>query len=508
MTRKPDNPPAISPTREEDYAEWYQQVIRAADLAENAPVRGCMVIKPWGYAIWEEIKSYLDARIKDTGHQNVYFPLFIPLSFLEREAAHVQGFAKECAVVTHHRLEEKDGKLVPAGELEEPLIVRPTSETIIGDTFSRWVQSWRDLPLLINQWANVVRWEMRTRLFLRTTEFLWQEGHTVHATAQEARDEAQRMLNVYRELAEEVLAIPVILGEKSPGERFPGAEHTYTFEMMMQDRKALQAGTSHDLGQNFSKAFNIRFNTADGNLEYGYMTSWGSTTRLIGALIMTHADDDGLRLPPRIAPYHVVIIPVLVKPEMQEEVLAYAEKIRASLAALVFCGKPVRVHVDKREMRGGDKNWDWIKKGVPLRIEVGPRDVVSQKCMLTRRDKAHTEKENVTIEHLISSLSSILSNIQETYFSQALEFQKRHTHRDITTFEELKAFFTPQNEDRPEIHGGFVVAKWCGDPESEAKLADLKITIRCLPFEQSGTEGRCCLTGKSATLDAVFAKAY
>ena len=499
---------AITPTRSADYAEWYQQVIIAADMAENAPVRGCMIIKPWGYAIWEQIQSYLDRRIKETGHQNVYFPLFIPLSFLEKEAAHVQGFAKECAVVTHHRLEEKDGKLIPASPLEEPLIVRPTSETIIGDAFSRWAKSWRDLPILINQWANVVRWEMRTRLFLRTSEFLWQEGHSVHATAEEAKEEAERMLKVYCELAQEVLAIPVIAGEKSEGERFPGAESTYTFEMMMQDRKALQAGTSHYMGQNFAKAFNIRFNTKEEKLEYGYTSSFGSTTRLVGSIIMTHGDDDGLRLPPRISPYHVVIIPIIPKPEKEAEVLAYVEKIKAELATQSFCGRPLAIHIDKRDMRGGEKNWEWIKKGVPLRIEVGPRDVESQSVMLARRDKEPQEKLSLKYAELVASTLSILEEIQKNYFQTAQKQLQTNTRRDIHTFDELKAFFTPKNEEKPEIHGGFVIAKWCGDTKTEEMLKELKITIRCLPFEQSGTSGTCILTGKPATLDAVFAKSY
>jgi prolyl-tRNA synthetase len=499
---------AISPKRGEDYAEWYQQVIVAADLAENAPVRGCMVIKPWGYSIWEEIKNYLDKRIKETGHQNVYFPLFIPLSFLEKEAAHVEGFAKECAVVTHHRLEEKDGKLVPASPLEEPLVVRPTSETIIGDAFSRWVKSWRDLPLLINQWANVVRWEMRTRLFLRTTEFLWQEGHTVHATAKEAKEESLRMLEVYRELAEEVLAIPVILGEKSEGERFPGAENTFTFEMMMQDRKALQAGTSHYLGQNFAKAFNIRFNDKESELQYGYTTSWGVTTRLIGALIMSHADDDGLRLPPRISPYHVVIIPIVPKPEKEAEVMRYVDELKKELEGHHFFGRALAVHVDKRDMRGGDKSWDWVKKGVPVRVEIGPRDVEAGAITYARRDMEPQEKQTVYRPEFVQTVTGNLSEIQDTYFQQVEAYREVHTRRDIHTFEELKAFFTPKNEEKPEIHGGFVVAKWCQDPATEEMLKELKVTIRCLPFKQSGTHGHCVLTGKKATVDAVFAKAY
>jgi prolyl-tRNA synthetase len=499
---------AITPTREEDYAEWYQQVIKAADLAENSPVRGCMVIKPWGWSIWELIRDALDRRIKETGHQNAYFPLFIPLSFLEKEAQHVQGFAKECAVVTHHRLEEQNGRLIPTGPLEEPLVLRPTSETIIGDAFSRWVQSWRDLPLLINQWANVVRWELRPRLFMRTAEFLWQEGHTVHANEQEARVETERMLEVYREIAEEHLAIPVVLGEKSEGERFPGAVNTYCLEAMMQDKKALQAGTSHYLGQNFSKAFNIRFDTKDGGLDYGYTTSWGVTTRLIGALIMTHSDDDGLRLPPKIAPYHAVIIPILNKPERAGEVLAYAESIKKKLAEHTFEGRPITCHIDSRDLGGGEKKWEWVKKGVPLRIEVGPRDLDNSSCMVARRDKAPSDKNAVALDSLVKSVGDFLGEIQTKYYTQAQDFQRANTHTNITTFEELKAFFTPKNADKPEIHGGFVLAKWCGDKATEEMLADLKITIRCLPLKQSGTQGTCILTGRPATLDAIFAKSY
>lgn len=499
---------AIRPTRAEDYSEWYQQVIKAADLAENSPVRGCMVIKPWGWSIWELIRDQLDRRIKETGHQNAYFPLFIPLSFLEKEAQHVQGFAKECAVVTHHRLEELNGKLVPTAPLEEPLIIRPTSETIIGDAFSRWVQSWRDLPLLINQWANVVRWELRPRLFMRTTEFLWQEGHTVHATEQEAREETERMLGVYREVVEEHLAVPVIPGEKTEGERFPGAVNTYTIEAMMQDRKALQAGTSHYLGQNFSKVFNIRFNTKDAKLEYGYTTSWGITTRLIGALIMTHSDDDGLRLPPRVAPYHAVIIPIVNKPERAADVLAYANKLKAELAAHTFAGRSIVCHIDSRDLRGGEKNWEWIKKGVPLRIEVGPRDLDNQACVVTRRDQATSQKATLSTQNFAPQIIDILNQMQQSYYTQAVEIQRTHTRTDLTTFEELKAFFTPKNADKPEIHGGFVLAKWCGDPASEQSLADLKLSIRCIPLKQSGTQGVCILTGRPASLDVIFAKSY
>ncbi|MCB0324220.1 MAG: proline--tRNA ligase, partial [Bdellovibrionales bacterium] len=366
---------AITPTRSEDYPEWYQQVIRAAEMAENSPVRGCMVIKPWGWGIWENIQQALDHRIKATGHENAYFPLFIPVSFLEKEAKHVEGFAKECAVVTHHRLEERDGKLIPTGELEEPLIVRPTSETIIGDSFSKWIKSYRDLPLLINQWANVVRWEMRPRLFLRTAEFLWQEGHTAHADEADARREVQVAIDMYRELVEDELAIPVIIGEKPESERFPGAVATFSLEAMMQDRKALQAGTSHYLGQNFARAQNIRFLNAEGNLEFAHTTSWGVSTRLIGGMIMTHGDDDGLRVPPRVAPKHAVLLPVVPKPEFEGKVFEAVDRLHADLQGVSYHGRPLVVQVDRRDIRGGEKNWQWIKKGIPIRIEMGPRDI-------------------------------------------------------------------------------------------------------------------------------------
>lgn len=508
MDAKVKEKSAISPTREEDYPEWYQQIIKAADMAENSPVRGCMVIKPWGYGIWENIQRQLDDRIKATGHQNAYFPLFIPLSFFEKEAQHVSGFAKECAVVTHHRLEEKEGRLVPAGELEEPLVVRPTSETIIGDSFSRWVESYRDLPLLINQWANVVRWEMRPRIFLRTTEFLWQEGHTVHSTAEEAFAETKMMLEVYRSFIEDVLAIPVIQGEKSPGERFPGAENTFTLEAMMQDRKALQSCTSHYLGQNFAKASNIRFSNRDGQLEYAYTTSWGMTTRLIGSLIMCHGDDDGLRLPPGIAPKQIVIIPVVPKPELEAEVFAYAERLAARLREQSFQGQALKVELDKREKRGGEKNWEWIKKGIPVRLEVGPRDIEGQMVTLARRDRSPKEKEQISFNQLPQEIVRVLEEIQHNYYQQALTYRDAHIYRDLKTFEEMREFFIPKNEDKPEIHGGFVIAKWCGDPKTEEMLSELKVTIRCLPLQQSGTVGRCILTGREATLDAVFAKSY
>ena len=502
MTQKKKT--AIQPTRSEDYAAWYQEVIKAADLAENAAVRGCMIIKPWGWSIWENIRDILDKRIKETGHQNVYFPLFIPLSFLQKEADHLSGFAKECAVVTHHRLEEHGGKLCPAGPLEEPLVVRPTSEAIIGDAFSRWIQSYRDLPLVMNQWANVVRWEMRPRLFLRTSEFLWQEGHTAHETEKEAEEETLKMLGMYREFVEGSLAIPAVVGKKSEGEKFPGAVDTYTLEAMMQDGKALQLGTSHYLGQNFAKSFNIRFNARDEELEYVYTTSWGITTRLIGALIMTHSDDDGLRLPPKIAPYHVVILPVIPKDESRESVMQYVAKIKHQIEACSFNGHSIVVHVDDRDMRGGEKKWYWVKKGTPLRIEVGPRDVEKGQFVLCRRDQEVSEKAFITLDD-IKNLPEILDKIHEGYFSRAKTFLQENIVSDLTTLDEMKAFFA--KEEKGALLG-FVRAKWCKNPETEEKLKELKITIRCLPLDQSGTEGTCILTGKPATCDAIFAKAY
>lgn len=499
---------AIQPNRTTDYPEWYQQVIKAAELAENSPVRGCMVIKPWGYGIWERLQQELDRRIKDTGHENAYFPLFIPLSFLEKEATHVTGFAKECAVVTHHRLEERNGKLIPTGELDEPLIVRPTSETIIGESFSKWVQSYRDLPLLINQWANVVRWEMRTRLFLRTAEFLWQEGHTVHATEECAMKETLLILEMYRSFVEDVLAMPVISGEKPPHERFPGAERTYCIEAMMQDRKALQAGTSHYLGQNFAKGSNIKFLNEQGIEEFAHTTSWGVSTRLIGGLIMTHGDDDGMRVPPRVAPKHVVILPVIPKADATAKVMEYADKVANSLRGIRYEDAPLVVHVDRRDIRGGDKNWQWIKRGIPVRIEVGPRDIDSGSVMLYRRDKGHKEKEQVSLSDLPGKICPILSEIQVNYFNAAKKFQAENLIEDIKNFEDFKGYFTPKNEDKPEIHGGFVKAKWNGDPASLDKIADMKVTVRCMPLEQSGSTGKCVLTGKDASHEYIFAKTY
>lgn len=500
---------AISPTREENYAEWYQQVVRAADLAEHSPVRGCMVIKPWGYSIWENIQRNLDAMFKATGHQNVYFPLFLPLSYLEKEAEHVEGFAKECAVVTHHRLEiGKEGKLIPAGPLEEPLILRPTSETMFGEMASQWIQSYRDLPLLLNQWCNVVRWEMRTRLFLRTTEFLWQEGHTVHATKEEAWEEVVRMLDVYEKFARTYLAIPFIKGEKTESERFPGAVSTLTIEGMMQDRKALQAGTSHFLGQNFAKAHKIRFRDADGEEKYGWTTSWGSTTRLIGALVMTHSDDDGFVVPPRIASTHIVIIPVMHKEETRGKVLDYCRTLANALRDISYHGQPLGVIVDEREMTGGEKLWHWVKKGVPIRLEVGPRDIDKDAVMLGKRNLPAKKTESMAREVVIKEIATLLDEIQIDLYEKAFEFRNSHIKK-IDSKEEFYAFFTPKNSEEPEIHGGFALSHWSGEKEVEEQVKkDLSVTIRCIPLDSEEEEGRCVITNKKSKRRVIFAKSY
>lgn len=499
---------AISPTRAEDYPEWYQQVIRAADLAENSDVRGCMVIKPWGWALWENMQRVLDGMFKATGHENAYFPLFIPLSFLQKEAEHVEGFAKECAVVTHHRLvQQPDGKLVPdpASQLEEPLIVRPTSETIIGATYARWVQSYRDLPILINQWANVVRWEMRTRLFLRTAEFLWQEGHTAHATEQEAREETMRMLGVYADFAENWMAMPVVQGEKTAGERFPGAVATYAIEAMMQDRKALQAGTSHFLGQNFSRAQEIRFQDRQGQLQYAWTTSWGVSTRLVGALVMTHSDDDGLVLPPRLAPKQIVLLPIYRSDAERSSVMPYVLSLKAELEDQTYAGEKVRVLLDDRDIRGGEKNWYHIKRGVPLRAEIGPKDIAQEAVFLARRDTG--EKGSVPRRALVSEIAQRLTQIQDNLFARARKLRDEHT-RPINTKEEFLEFFTPKNEEKPEIHGGFALCHISEGPELDEFLKQHKVTIRCLPLEFPYEEGSCFLTGRPSRRRAVLAKAY
>lgn len=499
---------AITPTRHDDFPEWYQQVIKAADLAENSEVRGCMVIKPWGYALWEGMQAVLDRMFKATGHRNAYFPLFIPLSYLEKEAAHVEGFAKECAVVTHHRLEAKDGKLVPSGALSEPLVVRPTSETIIGAAYARWVKSWRDLPILLNQWANVVRWEMRPRLFLRTAEFLWQEGHTAHETEAEAREETMKMLRVYESFARDYLAIPVLSGEKSEGERFPGAVQTYCIEAMVQDRKAIQAGTSHFLGQNFSKASGIQFQGRDGAVEHAWTTSWGVSTRLIGTLIMAHADDDGLVLPPRIAPAHVVIIPITPKEDSRAAVLEAAENLAAALRKSRYHDDPVQVEIDARDIGGGVKSWEWIKKGVPIRIEIGPRDLAQGTVALSRRDKPPKEKAFVPAADVPGQVPAILTEIQDALLARATAFRDSQM-KVMDSKEDFYAFFTPKNAAKPEIHGGFALAHWNGSAKVEEEIKnDLKVTIRCLPFEESPEAGTCIFTGEPSRQRVVWAKSY
>ncbi|MBX9656243.1 proline--tRNA ligase [bacterium] len=499
---------AITPTREEDYPEWYQQVVKGADLAENSPVRGCMVIKPWGWGIWENMQRVLDRAFKETGHVNAYFPLFIPLSFFEREAQHVEGFAKECAVVTHHRLEpDGEGGLKPAGPLEEPLVVRPTSETIIGETYAKWVQSYRDLPILINQWANVVRWEMRPRVFLRTAEFLWQEGHTAHATKEEALEETMKMLDVYADFAENVMAVPVIKGEKTPAERFPGAVNTLCIEAVMQDRKALQAGTSHFLGQNFSKASNIQFLNAEGKQEFAWTTSWGVSTRLIGALIMVHSDDDGLVLPPRLAPKHVVLLPIYRDASERSGVLEYVNDLANELRHVPYFDGKIQVEVDDRDIRGGDKVWQHIKKGVPLRVEVGPRDIQSNSVFVGRRDQGPKEKKAVPRDEFVATVAKTLDDIQTSLFNKAAALRESVMH-PVDSLVEFEAYFTPKNPDKPEIHGGFALAHWADDPAVEEKLKELKVTARCIPLAGPEEPGKCIFTGKPSNKRVVFAKAY
>ncbi len=496
---------AITPRRSENYPEWYQQVIIAADMAENSPVRGCMVIKPWGYAIWEQIQGDLDRRFKATGHVNAYFPLLIPLSYLEKEASHVEGFAKECAVVTHHRLiDDGKGGLKPDGELDEPLVIRPTSETIIGAMYAKWVKSYRDLPILINQWANVMRWEMRTRLFLRTSEFLWQEGHTAHATANEAIDETLLMLDVYSDFANEILALPVIKGEKPSFERFPGAVNTYCIEAMMQDCKAVQAGTSHFLGQNFSKAAEIQFTNQEGSIEYVWTTSWGVTTRLIGALIMTHSDDDGLVLPPRVAPQHIVIIPIYKNEEEKQKVIDYCNNLKKTLNNTYYHYQELRVQIDSRDIRGGEKTWQWVKKGVPIRLEIGPRDIENNSVFMARRDKSPKDKQSIGLQSFIEQATTVLDEIQLELFNRAKLFINSHTF-EVNSLEEFTKFFTEDNN----ISGGFVTCYAADDSVIEDFIKPLKVTARCIPLEQvDNASGVCIFTGKTVNKRMVFAKAY
>jgi prolyl-tRNA synthetase len=506
MAKQPKH--AIQPTRAEDYPEWYQQVVKGADLAEMSDVRGCMVIKPWGFALWENMQRVLDQMFKDTGHENAYFPLFIPMSFLEKEAEHVEGFAKECAVVTHHRLEPgPDGGLVPAAPLDEPLVVRPTSETIIGATYARWVQSYRDLPILINQWANVVRWEMRTRMFLRTTEFLWQEGHTVHATHDEAMEETLRILDLYADFAENYMAIPVIKGEKTADERFPGAVATYSIEALLQDRKALQMGTSHFLGQNFSRAQEIKFQDQNGEEVYAWTTSWGVSTRLIGGLIMMHSDDDGLVLPPRLAPAQVVILPIYRDADQRSRVLDYCTTLKQELEDQRFAGVPIRVRLDDRDLRGGEKQWQHIKRGVPIRLEIGPRDVEAAAAMLGRRDMPVREKASLARDAVVAGMAKMLEEIQTGLYQRAVQLRESATLQ-FDDLGEFEAFFTPRNRDKPEIHGGLAECHFCECPTMAQKLAALRATVRCVPLQAGDRERPCLFCGRPTCRVGFIAKAY
>jgi prolyl-tRNA synthetase len=485
--------------RSEDYSKWYNELVVKADLAENSAVRGCMVIKPYGYAIWEKMQAELDRMFKETGHQNAYFPLFIPKSLFEAEEKNAEGFAKECAVVTHYRLQndpDQPGKLRvdPKAKLEEELVVRPTSEAVIWNTYKGWIQSYRDLPILINQWANVVRWEMRTRLFLRTAEFLWQEGHTAHATKQEALDEAKQMNQVYADFVENFMAIPVIQGAKTESERFAGAEETYCIEALMQDGKALQAGTSHFLGQNFAKAFDVKFMTKEGSQAHVWATSWGVSTRLMGALIMTHSDDQGLVLPPNLAPYHVVIVPIYKSEDQLNAISTVADTIMTSLRA-----KNISVKYDNRTtQRPGAKFAQYELQGVPLRIAIGPNDLENGTVELARRDTL--SKETIDLEELQSKVTQLIAEIQDALYVKALKFRDQH----ITLVDDFEAF-----KATLETKGGFVSAHWDGSEETEQKIKELtKASIRCIPMDASQEEGKCVFSGAPSKQRVLFAKAY
>jgi prolyl-tRNA synthetase len=484
-------------SKEENYAQWYNDLVLKSGLAENSAVRGCMVIKPYGYAIWEKMKNELDRMFKETGHENAYFPLFIPKSFFSREADHVEGFAKECAVVTHYRLktDEVNGGLIvdPEAKLEEELIVRPTSETIIWNTYKNWIQSYRDLPILINQWANVVRWEMRTRLFLRTTEFLWQEGHTAHATRKEAEDETMQMVRVYQEFAEKFLGIPVIVGHKTDSEKFAGAIETLTIEALMQDGKALQAGTSHFLGQNFAKAFDVKYTNREGKLDHVWATSWGMTTRMIGALIMAHSDNHGLILPPKVAPIQVVIVPIYRGEDEFPAIAEVANRIKAQLTAL-----GISVKFDDRDTyKPGWKFAEYELKGVPVRLALGPRDIENGNVELARRDTL--EKKVLPQEGIAPYIQQLLDEIQDSIYQKALTFRSDSTHK-VETWEELL--------DVLNNKGGFALAHWDGTTESEDRIKATKATIRCLPLDAEEETGVCVVSGKPSKRRVVIAKAY
>jgi prolyl-tRNA synthetase len=503
------------PVSRENFPEWYQAAVRDGDMAETSPVRGCMVIKPWGWGVWERIQAELDARIKDTGHENCYFPLFIPMSFLAKEAEHVEGFAKEMAVVTHHRLKNVNGELVvdPAAKLEEPLIVRPTSETIIGDAFQRWIKSYRDLPLLINQWANVVRWEMRTRLFLRTTEFLWQEGHTAHVDRDDAMAETLKMLEVYREFAENILAIPVVAGEKPANERFPGADNTYSIEAMMQDGKALQAGTSHYLGTHFAKAQNIQFQSKEGQLEYAHTTSWGVSTRLIGGVIMTHGDDDGLRMPPKIAPRQIVIVPMLRDKPEDKELLDYCAALEKDLKA-----SSIRVLVDAKPIKSAEKRWNWVRRGAPIIVEMGGRDAASGNVTFMRRDKlrdgdkviSHTQPR----DEFVAGAAALLDDIQSNLFAEAKARLDGNIVTGIKSFEALADYFgAAEADDEGGVFKGWAYVAWSKPDGAKLeaiaeRLKALKLTIRNAPLDQRPVDGSCLFTGDPAREHVLIGRAY
>ena len=488
------------PKRSEDYSLWYNELVKKADLAENSPVRGCMVIKPYGYSIWEKMQAELDRMFKETGHSNAYFPLFIPKSFLSKEASHVEGFAKECAVVTHYRLknaEDGSGVIVdPEAKLEEELIVRPTSETVIWSTYKNWIQSYRDLPLLVNQWANVVRWEMRTRLFLRTTEFLWQEGHTAHATAEEAMSETVQMMNIYAQFSEEFMALPVVKGKKTASERFAGADETLCIEALMQDGKALQAGTSHFLGQNFAKAFDVKFATKEGGLEYVWGTSWGVSTRLMGALIMAHSDDNGLVLPPKLAPFQVVIVPIY---RGEEELALISVKAKEIIAELRKAGISVK-YDDRDTQKPGWKFAEYELKGVPVRIALGPRDLENKTLEIARRDNLTKESFQWEEMPIAQKIGALLDEIQEGIYQKAFDFRKENTTK-VNSWEEFKQVL--------EQKSGFLSAHWDGTAETEEKIKELtKATIRCIPLDQVSEQGVCVYSGKPSSGRVLFAKAY
>jgi len=507
---------ALSIKREEDFAQWYQQVVSEGEMAEESGVRGCMVIKPWGYGIWERIQKIMDARIKDAGVDNCYFPLFIPLSYFAKEADHVDGFAKEMAVVTHHRLiADGKGGLIPDPEakLEEPLIVRPTSETVIGAAMARWVQSWRDLPLMVNQWANVVRWEMRTRMFLRTSEFLWQEGHTAHADRDDALKETLRALEMYRDFAENVLAMPVVAGEKPENERFPGAVATYSIEAMMQDGKALQAGTSHYLGTGFAEAAGIRYQNREGEQELAHTTSWGVSTRMIGGVIMTHGDDDGLRVPPAIAPHQIIILPMLREDDGDEALLAYCAELRAALAGQTALGEPIRVLLDKRAGKATAKRWAWVKKGAPVILEIGGRDAANGQVSALRRDDLWRADAKVNFvgqsrEDFIAAAPALLADIQANLHAQATAKRDANITRGLTTLAQLADFFA---EDKK--YPGWVELNW-SRPTGAAlekvveQLKALKLTIRNTAMDAAPAEGVCPFTGELAVERIYVARSY